>query len=131
MPSPHAVSLRSRVVEAHQNGEGTYSELATRFKGGRASVSRWLRREREGNLAPTSRRRPLPSLQKLTPEALELLEETLLDVPDSTQPELAQMLKDDLGIEVSRVTVGRWIQRLGFSRKRGLYDRQSATETMS
>lgn len=131
MPSAHAVSLRSRVVEAHHNGEGTYSELAQRFKVGRASVSRWLRREREGGLAPTSRRVPVPSRRKLTQEALELLEETLIDIPDSTQGELTQMLRDELEIDVSVATVGRAIQRLGFSRKRGLYALQSAFETMS
>lgn len=131
MPSAHAVSLRSRVVEAHHNGEGTYTELAKRFKVGRASVSRWLRREREGDIAPTSRRVPVPSRRKLTQEALDLLEETLVDIPDSTQRELAQMLRDDLGSDVSVATVGRAIQQLGFSRKRGLYARQSAFETTS
>ena len=60
MPSAYAVSLRSR-VEAHHNGESTNTELAKRFKVGRASVSRWLRRERQGDIAPTSRRVPVPA----------------------------------------------------------------------
>ena len=124
MPGPHAMSLRERVVEAHRNGEGTYKELAERFKVGEASVSRWLRRAREGNLAPTSRAVPVPAKRKLTQEALNLLEETLNDIPDSTQGELVRMLAEELGVQVSRPTVGRAIADLGYSRKRGQYSHQ-------
>lgn len=128
MPAAHPLSLRTRVVAAYNDGEGNYEELAKRFKVGTASVNRWLQRERQGKLAPTSRRVPLLGQRKLTQEALDLLRETLEDIPDSLQSELTQMLADELDIVVSRATVGRAITRLGFSRKRGQYVLQSGIE---
>ena len=39
--------LRERVVSAFNEGEGTYDEIAERFKVGRASVIRWVALERD------------------------------------------------------------------------------------
>ena len=46
MPGPHPQSLRDRVIEAYNDGEGTYRELAARFKVGEASVNRWVALDR-------------------------------------------------------------------------------------
>lgn len=119
MPRAIPVELRERVVQAYENGEGSYTELAARFKIGRASVSRWLRRSREGHLEATSRRRPLPQRRVLTEEHLEFIRATLEAVPDSTAPELVAALKEEFDHQVSEATVKRWRRRLGFTRKRG------------
>jgi transposase-like protein len=47
MPRPLGLDLRQRVVDSYNNGEGDYAEIAARFGVGVASVSRWLRLDRE------------------------------------------------------------------------------------
>ena len=42
-----SMDLRIRVVDAYKNGENTYEEVADDHGVGRASVSRWLRLDRE------------------------------------------------------------------------------------
>jgi transposase len=122
MPAVYFFSLRTRVVAAYNDGEGNYKELAKRFKVGTASVNRWLQRDRQGELAPTSRRVPLLGQRKLTQEALDLLRETLEDIPDSLQSELTQMLADELDIVVSRAVSLRstHLARLANALKLGL-----------
>jgi transposase len=48
------VEVRQRVVKAYREGRsGTYAQTARLFSVGEASVSRWLRKDREGeDLAP-------------------------------------------------------------------------------
>jgi len=43
MPEAHSVSLRERVVAAYESGEGSYPEVAARFRVREASVKRWVR----------------------------------------------------------------------------------------
>jgi transposase len=42
MAEAHPAELRRRVVEAYENGEGSYPEVASRFAVGEASVKRWV-----------------------------------------------------------------------------------------
>jgi transposase len=53
VPGPHPRALRERVIEAYNNGEGTYDELAGRFSVGRASVDSWIGlAKRTGSVEP-------------------------------------------------------------------------------
>jgi transposase len=53
MAEPYALELRERVVAAYEAGEGSYAQLAVRFKLGSASVKRWVRlQRRNGHLRP-------------------------------------------------------------------------------
>lgn len=119
MPRPLPVALRQRVVDAHNNGEGTYAELAERFSVGEASVSRWLRKAREGDLTPGVRGPMAPEQRMLKPEHLEFLRETLEAILDSTGAELAAALEEVFGLKVSVATANRTRRRLGFTPKRG------------
>ena len=119
MPGPLPVALRQRVVDAYNNGEGTYAELAERFSVGEASVSRWLRMARRGDLTPGVRGPMAPEDRKLKPAHLDFLRETLEDIPDSTGPELAAALEEVFGVTLSVATVNRARRRLGFTPKRG------------
>jgi transposase len=51
MAEAHPIELRARVVEAYEAGEGSYVVIAARFSVGEASVKRWVRRKRRGQLA--------------------------------------------------------------------------------
>ena len=51
MAEAHPIELRARVVEAYEAGEGSYVVIASRFSVGEASVKRWVRRKRRGQLS--------------------------------------------------------------------------------
>ncbi|MEY3011903.1 MAG: Transposase, partial [Pseudomonadota bacterium] len=53
MPGALSQDLRKRVVDAYDNGEGSYVQLAERFDIGVATVKRWMWRRRDtGGLQP-------------------------------------------------------------------------------
>ena len=124
MPGAHPIALRERVVTAYKNGEGSFAELGKRFNVGEASVNRWVNLERRtGSVAPKARGGARVS-RAITPEAMKYLVLLVEDDPTWTTTELAEELKEALGIEVGRHTVGRALRRAGFTSKRGSPDRQ-------
>lgn len=117
MPSAASRDLRLRVVAAYRAGEGTYEELAARFSVGMASVNRWLRRMREsGTVEP----RPHGGGQQLRiqGEDEEFLRKLVERHPDWTEAELGNEVRSARGLDVSDVTVGRAVRRLGYSVKK-------------
>ena len=53
MAGAYPMELRTRVIAAYNDGEGTYDEIAERFAVGRATVSRWIALDRHrGSLEP-------------------------------------------------------------------------------
>ncbi len=129
MASPNPLELRQRIVDAYENGEGTYREIAVRFGVGPASVSRYLQLHRHSkNLAPL----PMGGSElTISEEQEELLCTLVVDEPNWTTQELADELNGGYGIIVSRFTVGRALRRLGFSFKRGSSVHQPPEEPTS
>lgn len=125
MPAPASEDLRQRVVRAYLQGGLTYRQVAERFSVGEASVSRWLRRKREsGSVSP--RGHGGGRERKLGGEREPLVKRLVLEHPDWTEREYARALLQQYGIEVSTVTVGRAIRRLGYSVKKRPYSPRSA-----
>lgn len=122
MAGPNSLELRQRIVDAYENGEGTYDDIAERFMVGVASVSRYLRLHRYGgDLTPAAmggRRREMPA------EHLALLRNLVVDEPNWTTQELADELNEGFDDNVSRRRVGRALRNLGFTFKRGSSDHQ-------
>lgn len=57
MAEAHPVELRQRVVAAYEAGEGSYPEIAERFRVGEATVKRWVRLfRRTGAVRPRPKR---------------------------------------------------------------------------
>jgi transposase len=128
--NPCSADLRVRVVRAHKAGEGTYDEIALRFGVGRASVSRWLRLEREtGTLVPG--RHGGGQTSKLDKEQLEQFRRIVLAKPDATRAEMAKTLKKETKVTVSVATVGRALRRIGFTRKKSRYTPPRGTPSES
>lgn len=122
MPAPYPVDLRQRVVEAHHDGEGSFTELAERFKIGEATVNRWVSQERRtGSLDP---QRPGGNAPIVGADGEALLSLILQDVPDSTGPELVEAYEESFGIRLHTSTIYRTLRRMGFTRKRGSFVRQ-------
>lgn len=119
MPGPYPKALRERVVNAYNNGEGTYEELAERFQIGRATVDNWLKlARRTGSVAP----RPMGGARhprKVDEAGEELVRELLGVMPDSTLGELARAMKEERGVDVHVTTMGRCLARMGYTKKKG------------
>lgn len=109
--------LRKRVVDAYKRGGVTYHEVAAQFSVGHASVSRWLRREREtGDVAPKPHAGGRARL--IGPEEEKALDKLVLAHPDWTEDEFAKALNEKLGRSYNASTVGRAIRRLGYGVKK-------------
>lgn len=119
MSRPLPIELRERIVEAYLNNEGTYREIAVRFKVGDATVNRLVARHRRtGTLVPDQMGGKRHEYV-IDERGMALIKCLVEDDPTWTRDELQAELKDTYGIEASLATVGRARQRLGFTRKRG------------
>lgn len=122
MPSATSVDLRKRVVEAYENGEGTYQDIAERFKIGVASVSRYLAMYRYGgDLSPRAaggNRRGAA----VSDEVIEHIVGLVTDEPNWTTQELAEEVEECFGLSLSRQRVGQLLRDAGYSFKRGSTD---------
>ncbi|GEM_PF-5279674 len=92
MPGPLPIELRQRIVDAYNNGEGTYQELAERFMVGRATVDRVL--NRAGGKQKSS----------VDEAGKQFLTDTLEALPDSTLVELVpdEVLDSTMGTKSGR-----------------------------
>jgi len=62
MAEAYPVSLRIRVVEAYESGEGSHATLAERFVLGTATVKRWVAQQRrDGHVEPKPKAGGTPS----------------------------------------------------------------------
>ena len=129
MPKPVSVDVRERVVAAHRSGKATYAELAELFDVGEASVSRWLRMEREaGSVTP----KPIPGkAPKLDESGRAVLQELVVADNDATLAELSQRLRERLGIGLGPSAVHKVLAKMGITRKKKTSTRQSGSAKTS
>jgi transposase len=122
----YSEDLRKKIVEALGRGI-TKSEAARSFGISRSSVKRYAKLAEEGRpLAPKKR----PGLKpKLDEDARRLLEEDLQERPAATLRQRREFLRAVAGVSVSESTVSRMLRRLGWSRKKDRWERQSATSS--
>jgi transposase len=122
----YSEDLRKKIVEALGRG-ATKSEAARTFGISRSSVKRYAKLADEGRpLAPKKR----PGLKpKLGQAARRLLEEDLEERPAATLRQRREFLRAAAGVPVSESTVSRELRRLGWSRKKDRWQRQSATDS--
>ncbi len=124
MAAPYPMELRQRVVDAYNDGEGTFEEVAERFKVGEATVNRWVNRARRMGAPEVL---PMGGKRRdylVTPEGEAFVKQVLADVPDSSVPELVAAYKQEFDVAVSESSMKRVLKRLGYTRKRGSGGRQ-------
>jgi transposase len=122
----YSEDLRKKIVDALRRGAAK-TEVARSFGVSRSSVKRYAKLAEEGRpLAPKKR----PGLRpKLDGAAERLLEEDLEERPAATLRQRREFLRRAAGVSVSESTVSRALRRLGFSRKKDRWERQSATSS--
>ena len=122
----YSKDLRKKIVEAVERGMPK-TDAARTFGVGISSVKRYVTTARAGrSLAPKKRPGSKP---KLGQGARRLLEADLEERPAATLPQRREFLGRVAGVEVSESTVSRMLKRLGWSRKKDRWERQSATSS--
>ncbi len=124
--NPYSEDLRKKIVEALRRGTAK-SEAARSFGVSRSSVKRYAKLAQEGrSLAPKKRPGSRP---KMDESARRLLEADLEEHPAATLSERREFLRRVVGLSVSESTVSRMVRRLGWSRKKDRWERESATSS--
>ncbi len=122
----YSEDLRKKIIEALRRGM-TKSEAARTFSVSLSSVKRYARLAEEGRpLAPKKRPGSKP---KIDEAARTLLEADVEERPSATLSERREYLGRVCGLSVSESTVSRVLRRLGWSRKKGRWERESATSS--
>lgn len=118
MGKPLSMDLRRRAIDAYRRGDGTQQQIAHRFGVGVASLRRWLGREQAtGSAAPITDyphgRAPIIDVVNM-----DVLRQLMTDHRDATNAELADLLAERTGVDVSAPTISRAIGVLGWTRKK-------------
>lgn len=122
--NPYSEDLRKKIVEALHRGMGK-SEAARTFSVSLSSVKRYAKMADQGrSLAPKKRPGSEP---KAGEDAKRLLEADLEEHPAATLSERREYLHSVANVRVSESTVSRMLKRLGWSRKKGRWERVNAT----
>jgi transposase len=116
MPKPYSQDLRSRALEACDEGERPGS-VAQRFRVGRASIYLWLKQRREeGRDRPKKMGGgPLPAIRNAVEAALRRLVESDNHL---TLAQYRDKLAEETGVCVHPWTVGRALRHFRLTRKK-------------
>jgi len=113
----YSTDLREKIALAYESNDYTLDEVAELFDVGRRTVARFVQRQRSGLcLSPRPHAGGCPPV--LTPEALALLRDKVIQAPDATLSELASYLKTKAHVQAHISTICRSLQRLGLPRKK-------------
>jgi transposase len=120
----YSEDLRKKIVKAKERGMPTV-EVSRTFGVGLSSVKRYVKTAREGgSLRPkrSTGRRP-----KADERARRLLEADLRERPAATLSERCEYLRSVARLSVSESTVSRLLRHMGWTRKKGRWERANAT----
>jgi transposase len=113
----YGLDLRTRIVDAYKNGEGSIRDIAERFAVSPGTVQDYLKLKRS-----TGRLDPRPVSGGVEPlidtDGLRKVGQLVGAQPDATTEELADRFAREHCVAVSRPTMGRALQRLGITRKK-------------
>jgi len=113
----YSLDLRQKIIDVYEQEEISQRQLAKRFSVALSFIVKLLRQYRTtGELSP----KPFNGgvKLKLSPENLVLLADLIENNNDATLNELCQMLKDKIGVSISRATMGRMTQKLQLTVKK-------------
>ena len=123
-----SVDLRARVVAACRDEGATYEEAASRFGVGYASVSRWMRLQRETNQLAA---RPLPGrVPRIDEAGRSFVRQFVESRSDATLKELAEAYRESQGPLLALSIFHRALAKLGLTRKKRRSTRPNENATM-
>ena len=111
----YSQDLRQHVLRAVDDGQSR-AEIMDRFQVSRATIKRYVKQRREtGTVLP----RPIPGRPSKIGAALRMRMQELLEAhPDASQEEYCQWWEAEHGMHVSRASMSRAIQALGWVRNK-------------
>jgi transposase len=118
MAKAYSDDLRRKLLEAHQQGEGSLVQLAARFRvsvSWAKSISATLRRTGRMERPPAGPRGPR---SKLTPEVQKRMGAWIATQPDLTLMEMQRRLQRDLRLPVSIGRLWGVLQEMGLRLKK-------------
>ncbi len=118
----YSIDLRQKIVDAYNNQEGSYRQLAQRFRVSLSFVKRLLKRYKDtGKIEPKPHgggQRP-----KLKPQQLETVRQLVEEDNDAILEELCSSFYQKTQLQVSRATMGRIVEKLNLTRKKKHFTR--------
>ena len=116
MPREKPKDIREAAKRAVESGM-TYEQVAELLGIGRASVGRWMGQlKKTGTLSPKPRKGGLYS--QITTDLMPILVATANELNHATDEELTAEFNLRSGLNVSRSSVRRALQRINFTRKK-------------
>jgi transposase len=113
----YSVDLRQKIIEAHNQKEGSQRQLAKRFRVSLSFIENLLKRYRtNGTVEP--RAHGGGRVAKLSIEQEQVLVALVAEDNDAILVELCARLDGQTGVRVSRATMGRIVQKLKLTRKK-------------
>lgn len=113
----YSLDLRQRVVHAYEQGEGSVSEIATRFGVSTAFVKKMLKRWRAtGDLSPLAHGGGKP--KSLSARHHQLLKRRVREQSDISLAELQSFLDEKESVQVHVSTISRALAGLGLPLKK-------------
>lgn len=117
MGRAYSIDLRTRVIQAHEAGEGGYGTLARQFRVSPNTIYLWVRTFRhEGRCCPKHYRHGFLSV--LDEDDGAVLRQLVEEQNDATLAEYAERFTARTGYEISPSSVGRALKRLKLFRKK-------------
>lgn len=111
----HPIALRSQIITAYKNREGSMLKLACKYGVSRSFVQKIIKQEREtGSVKPISREN---RGSKLLVHA-SLIKELLIEQPNCTLKELCDSVERKTDIRVCQSTMSRFIRKIQSSREK-------------
>ncbi|MGB7084010.1 MAG: transposase [Phormidesmis sp.] len=113
----YSIDLRQKIIDVHTAEDISQRQLSDRFNVSLSTIQRYLKLVRRGEgLEAKAHGGGKPA--KLTSEQLEKVEALIAANSDATLVELCELVSTQEKVQVSRSTMGRLTQSLGFSRKK-------------
>ena len=127
MARAYSDDLRRKFLVAYDRGKGSLQQLSERFEVS-LPYAKKIRQQllRTGKMERVGQSRYGP-VSRITAAAENWLGNRVGATPDATLAELRQGLESELGIEVSRSHLGRWLDRMQLRLKKNLFTRPSKT----
>jgi transposase len=113
----YSIDLRQKIIDAHNQQEGSQRQLAKRFRVSLSFVQTLLKRYRiDRTVEPREHGGGQPA--KLSPEQEAIVATLVEEDNDAILVELCDRLEQRVGVRVSRATMGRIVQKLKLTRKK-------------
>lgn len=116
---PYSLDFRQKIMEVHHEGKTSQRQLASRFNVALSFIEKLIKQEKEtGDISPKGHGGG--AQPKLTPEQKQVIADLVSANNDATLAELCDQLDEEVGVRVSRSTMGRLTQELNLTVKKNI-----------